>query len=267
MEDADFKLLMQYFDQPTPVPDPVRFCQKVWFLICYHFCLRGRELQAFLRAEDLQVVEETGSYITLSTSFASKTSRQGGTSGSDEVSIGRIQAESQVKSVKLLLSKLDKGCPRNFQMAKKRVRADDEVWYTGQPLGKNTMASMMKRISEKASLSRYFTNHSVRATCITKLAKAGVPDSVIMATSGHRRPESLLSYNRHSEVQKKRTAAILDETFEINRAIASATPQALERLEGREASRIQTSTAVPQQPVHFAGATFSGCTINFSFIA
>ena len=180
-------------------------------------------------------------------------------SGSDDISIGRIQDVSQVESVKLLFSKLPKGSCHVFQMVKERIQTDDPVWYTGQPLGKNTMSVMIKRISEKAGLSRSFTNHSVRATCITKLAKAGVPDSVIMATSGHKRAESLLSYNRHSNLQRKRTAAVLDEEVidEIDKAIAQGSPEELDRLER------PTARSAPQQPVNFAGASFSGCTIIF----
>ena len=70
------------------------------------------------------------------------------------------------------------------------------------------------------------------ATCITKLAKGGTSDStVIMATSGHRRAETLLFYNRHSEEQRQRRAAILDDDDldldDVDKAIALATPDKL----------------------------------------
>ena len=139
------------------------------------------------------------------------------------------------------------------------------------------MALMMRRLSEKAGLGRVFTNHSVRATCITKLAKGGASDSVIMATSGHRRAESLLSYNRHSEEQRQRTAAILDDDDldldDVNKAIALATPDELMRLEqplpllpAPESRRMEAanSSATPAVPMNFGGASFSGCTFHFS---
>ena len=54
--------------------------------------------------------------------------------------------------------------------------------YTGQPLGKNTIAEMMKRISQKAGLANTYTNHCVRATCITRLSEFDVEDHIIMGT-------------------------------------------------------------------------------------
>ena len=95
---------------------------------------------------------------------------------------------------------------------------------------------MMRRISEKAEFSRVYTNHSVRASCITKLADSGVPDSLIMATSGHKRAESIKTYNRPTEIQVRRAAAILDDETDssmdaIDSALALATPHQLGELE------------------------------------
>ena len=61
--------------------------------------------------------------------------------------------------------------------------------------------------------------------------------------------------------QRKRTAAVLDDEVidEVDKAIALASPEELDRLER------PTARSAPQQPVNFAGASFSGCTINFSF--
>ena len=61
--------------------------------------------------------------------------------------------------------------------------------------------------------------------------------------------------------QRKRTAAVLDDEVidEVDKAIALASPEELDRLER------PTAKSAPQQPVNFAGESFSGCTINFSF--
>ena len=48
------------------------------------------------------------------------------------------------------------------------------------------MGEMMKRISLKARLSKTYTKHCVRASCTTRLSSSGVPDSIIMSTSGHK---------------------------------------------------------------------------------
>ena len=95
-------------------------------------------------------------------------------------------------------------------MAKKTTNNEDSTWYTRHPIGKNTLCNMMKRLSNQAHLSRQYTNHSVRATCITKLSEKGVQENIIMATSGHKSVESLKAYNRTTEVQVRQTAAMLD---------------------------------------------------------
>ena len=207
ISETDMAKLMEYFRTHE---DPVSLTEKVWFFITYHFCLRACESQAMLRMEDFaEKQDENGRpYFVLSTSFATK-NHQGGLSVRDTVSEGRIQEPSQVASIKLLFSKLGGKTTRIFQMAKKSYTKEGE-WYTGCPLGKNTISAMMKRLSAKAGLSQLYTNHCVRATCITNLTELGVNTHVIMGTSGHKSVQSLVSYNRPSEQAKATTAAKLD---------------------------------------------------------
>ena len=75
-----------------------------------------------------------------------------------------------------------------------RRMADDSSWYTKQPVGINTLSSMLKDISKDIGLSRIYTNHSVRSTTITALNEAGFETRVIMAVSGHRSEASVRSY-------------------------------------------------------------------------
>ena len=144
----------------------------------------------------------------------------------------------------------------------------------------------MRRISQKASLSRMYTNHCIRATCITRLAECGVLDSRIMATSRHKSVQSLQSYQRPSEKQLQKTAALLDyesvhddDIAEMDECLASATHQQLLELEqqGRKAcfefsiTPKQQPTASPKQqpsaapvPMNFGGAHFEGCAIHLT---
>ena len=156
--------------------NPVTLTEEVWFYITYHFCLRSAKMQAMLRVDDLlEKEEENGqSCFVLSTAYSSKNHR-GGLVGREKVSNGRIQSPRQVRALKKLISLIDPRTLRLFQMAKKRYSSEGP-WYTGQPLGKNTMNAMMKRLFEKAKLSKSYTNHCVRATCTTRLAESGADD-------------------------------------------------------------------------------------------
>lgn len=66
---------------------------------------------------------------------------------------------------------------------------------------------MMKNISEAASLSKLYTNHSVRATAITLWSNAGIPNKHIMAISCHRNEQSLSHYNTHPSTFQLRSCS------------------------------------------------------------
>ena len=96
----------------------------------------------------------------------------------------------------LLWLKIHMDLPALHQYPRKRVSATDKIWYERRPLGINKLGSLMKEISSGAELSRMYTNHSVRATCITLLSKANVPSRHIMAISGHQSETTLQHYNQ-----------------------------------------------------------------------
>ena len=109
--------------------------------------------------------------------------------------------------LKVYLQKLNPHCEALFQYPKQAVTQEDQVWYTNKPLGVNRLAGMMKEISKLASLSRIYTNHSVRATAITLWSDAQVPSRHIMAISGHCSEASLKNYNTRPSSQQLRACS------------------------------------------------------------
>ncbi|KAJ8309234.1 hypothetical protein KUTeg_014108 [Tegillarca granosa] len=79
-----------------------------------------------------------------------------------------------VYSFKKYLSKLHPQLEDLWQRPLDSFEEDASVWYCKSPLGKNTLADMLKTISEQSRLSYIYTNHSVRATTITVLDNAGI---------------------------------------------------------------------------------------------
>jgi mRNA-degrading endonuclease YafQ of YafQ-DinJ toxin-antitoxin module len=59
-----------------------------------------------------------------------------------------------------------------FSTPQKFVKDISGIWYDNMPLGHNTLGTMMSKISEKAGLSRKYTNHSLMATAVNILDKA-----------------------------------------------------------------------------------------------
>ena len=109
--------------------------------------------------------------------------------------------------LKNYIQKLNPNCEAFFQYPKRAVKPEDDVWYENKPLGVNKLDGMMKEISKLASLSRIYTNHSVRAAAITLWSDAQVPSRHIMAISDHRSEASLKSYNTRPSSEQLRACS------------------------------------------------------------
>ena len=295
--DADLEKLKLHF-QELGASSPIDLTEQVtvWFWLTYHLSLslRGREVQVCLKKTDLSLcADASGEYFTLTVDFASK-NHQGGIQYT-EVSNGRVQDPQQVAAIKLLLSKLNAKNDHLFQRANISF-AKDNVWFHNIPLGKNVLGTMMVRISEKVGLSQNYTNHSVRATAISKLSANGVEDRHIMAITGHRNAASLTSYCKPTSSQRAEMAAILDgknvpssrsnqvalratsshrptlhsidvtprlelscEFDDIDQALEAASEEDLKNL-----MRPQPASASNTMPINFSGASFQNCTFNFN---
>ena len=83
------------------------------------------------------------------------------------------------------------------------------VWYTKQPLRRNTLQKMTKTIFEKAVISRPVTNHSLRASGTTHLFSSGVPEKIIKERTGHTSLDALRCYERTTEGQIQAVSTIL----------------------------------------------------------
>ena len=64
------------------------------------------------------------------------------------------------------LSKLHPENKNLFSKSKKMFSRDD-IWFTKEVIGKNTLVNMIKNISNRAGLSKVYTNHCVRASTVT----------------------------------------------------------------------------------------------------
>ena len=61
----------------------------------------------------------------------------------------------------------------------------------------------MSVLSEKAELSRKYTNHSLRATSVHLLDAANIPTRHIMSVTGHKAEYSLKTYTGHTDNNTK----------------------------------------------------------------
>ena len=74
---------------------------------------------------------------------------------------------------------------------KEKVPLDaNAAWFLIQPVGHNTLASMVKNICSHIGVTGK-TNHSLRATGATRLFEANVPEKLIQERTAHKSTDAL----------------------------------------------------------------------------
>jgi hypothetical protein len=96
-----------------------------------------------------------------------------------------------------------------------------DVWFSTQPLGKNAISSLAKRMSEAAGLEKK-TNHSGRKTAVQTLLRAEVPPTSVMQLTGHKNVQSLNSYSSLSVLQQQQMSKTLSSLLPIQPKPVSA---------------------------------------------
>lgn len=87
-------------------------------------------------------------------------------------------------------------------------------------VGKNALGNIMANISSTADLSGTYTNHSIRATCITAFDRAGIAGRHICRISGHKSEESIWSYSDRLSEEKSRQISSSIASFATSAASA-----------------------------------------------
>ena len=171
--------------------------------------------------------------------------------------------------LRLYISKLPESAIQRdiFYMKPKQAipaRASDP-WYTNQPMGHNSLETFLKDILKAAGIDcTNKSNHSLRATSISRMYRKDVPDKLIMERSGHLSKEGLMSYQRSTAQQEKAVcAALLPPT-----AFKSEFKTELQHDQDVEHStkELKGKDGVPEELMkQLAFSNLSNCTLNFSF--
>ena len=105
-----------------------------------------------------------------------------------------------------------------WQQPKDNVTWNDEFWYTAEPLSKNKVGQLMTLLTKEAKLSKPYTNHCVRSTCITILDENNFEARHIMTLSGHKKEEPIKSYTvvTSSPKKKQMSNALADALVKTN---------------------------------------------------
>lgn len=199
---ADLKSLYEsaYFDPSTPVG----LLNKVQFDIRMYFFRRGMENMSKMTKSTFAVMKdkESGLKVVVKVDEFGSSPKE-----NQSESITGVMPESvgsrlcPVKSFQLYLSKLHPDCDRLWQRPRENSFFDDDIWYCRSAVGEKNLAKFMSGLSRTCSLSRTYTNHSIRATGAAILRKY-FESNMIMAVMGQKSASYLSGYQRISNKDK-----------------------------------------------------------------
>jgi integrase len=184
---------------------------RMFYEIGIHFGRRGREGLRELRKDSFVVrTDDEGlEYIQMAYNEKEKTKRGGNIREKEKQAVMYAQPgdpNCPVRHFKDLLSKLNPNCEALYQRPKiKCFDKETGPWYDNCPVGVNTLSGMMKKMSQVGGLSKGYTNHCLRKTCVTALNEAGYEAKDIMSMTGHKHVSSLEPYLNATSMSKKKS--------------------------------------------------------------
>lgn len=108
-----------------------------------------------------------------------------------------------VRLIDFYISKLPENPTAFYLRPLYKVPLSDRPWNCKSRVGVNKLKSIIPEISAESGLCVHYTNHSLRATAVTRMYNKGVPETVIAEKSGHRSMKALCAYEKTSEDQEK----------------------------------------------------------------
>ena len=207
LEPGDFRRLIE--SGTIGLDNPVSLQNLVFLNLSIQLGKRGNEGWRQMKKDTLlEAIDDQGKqYLSFKANQKEK-KYSGGTIASSHRPEARVYEQEgvelcPVRAYKLYKSYLSPTLDDLWQRPNKYFYRSG-VWYAAQPLGQNTLATMMKAMSKSANLSLMHTNHCLRATSSTILAEAGVQDRDIAHVTGHKDVKSLKRYIDRAPSSTKR---------------------------------------------------------------
>jgi hypothetical protein len=196
--------------------DPESLLRTVFYLIGLTFGLRaGSEHRVLSMSSFSFHTDNRGKEYLLYSEGVSKTFQGGLKHRKVAPRTGKAYANVEcadkciVNIVKLYISRCPKeGLRKAFYLKPLQNYERKQIWFSSVPIGHNKLQGMVKCIMEKAGVNGHFTNHSLRATAVSRLFREGVDDKLIKGVTGHR-SEALDCYKRETEEQHANVSKIV----------------------------------------------------------
>ena len=241
----------------------------VFFYMGLHFLLRGvQEQHMLVPAQLVREPCDTAVYHSTVyyryTEFISKNNQHRFKDINLQNKVVRTFAQPDssrcvVKLLDLYLSHLPKDAPFLYMRPVDKAPTDGKPWFVNQRVGVNTLKSFVPRICGVAGFPKRYTNHSLRATGITRMFSAGVPEKIIAEKSGHRSLKALRFYEHTSDEQEMAAGEVIGESKKqfsdvMDSSKAKTEPEPEEKKPNMSAGSAH----------HFSG-NLTNCTINITY--
>jgi len=249
----------------------ISLVRTMWFVCTQHFGLRGVQEHTTMMVNNFSVLhDEAGSKYIEFFEDPTKT-RQGGLRPNLRPTNPKMFAvggdRCPVRLFELYMSKRPvelKNCGRFYLTPKQNVLRTDEIWYSRNPMGKNTISSIMKCLisgTPLESCGKKLTNHSMRKTTVKKLKAANVAESSIIKVTGHTSTKGLNSYDPGDENEFRHISNALSNCPQPS---SSSSSKIAETSHKQINSLYNIENDIVNNENNRATYVFHGCTVNFN---
>ena len=244
---------------------PKNLQMTIWFCLCIHMGMRGRDEHHKYRFGDftLKFSSEGHEYVEFTQERGTKTRSGEGEAHQQRAFKPKMFAtpacpdRCPVKLFKTFISHRPEGMnlPESpFYLAVNQKLNEHSKWYKCQPLGIHQINGFMKTLSEVAELPGRKTNHSARKTTVQKLCNSGIPSSTVLQVSGHRNVHSLNNYKKPSIEQQQSISHLL--------SCYSTQPNPSTSIPILSSTYNSTMTDITNQQSQNGGVIMPGCTLH-----
>lgn len=255
----DFKKIVDTFDEDTADG----LIKKVFLVFSFELAWRGGEAVKCL-VNYFKIEKDTfGNFtnrIEYNPIFA-KTAQGGDKKCSESKWLVSNKVDLNICPVRLYHKYMDKRqnveSPRFFVS----VNLTGKTWYKNTPVGKNTISTWTKLSAQRAGIdtkNKKITNHSLRASAVSALAKSGVNEEQLIKITGHAstssiRPYLQLDQEHHQKIFKK----MRGDDEEANNTIEISSEQAKNQKFANKTPRMSGPINA-----HDSATIYTNCTFN-----
>ena len=247
-------------DSPKKLQNTLIFCLGL------NLALRSGQEHRRLRPDMFQIFERECAKPFLLYSESGSKNNQGGLNHR-KVLNKRVKifanlcnpARCIVRLFKMFMSLRPANAPSNALYLQPLATPLESCWYQARPMGHNALAMTVKTLCQSTGASGYYTNHSLRRTCASRLYNKGADEQEIMSVTGHRSSNAVRLYKKPSLEQEEKLSNML-------KSGGSATSDSKVNDDAIVDKTKQPQPGLPVSLPQLPGFTgLSQCTINFSF--